>query len=90
MNDFIVSKNIPLKFLIASEVATQVLIFLSISFLQYDMKLKAICPSLCLTITLKAQQSVHQLKQDLLEMKAESFGTAKYVLKVYTCDYSST
>ena len=46
------------------------------------MKLKAICPSLCLlTVTLKAQQSVHQLKQDLLEMKTEAFGTTKYVFK---------
>ena len=42
---------------------------------------KAEKPSVCLTVTPISQRCMHRLKPDLLEMKAESSGTAKYIFK---------
>ena len=41
----------------------------------------SVCPSVRLTVTPISQPCMHQLKPDLLEMKAESSGTAKYIFK---------
>ena len=42
---------------------------------------KAEKPSVRLTVTPVSQPYMHRLKPDLLEMKAESSGTAKYIFK---------
>ena len=42
---------------------------------------KAEKPSVRLTVTPISQPCMHRLKPDLLEMKAESSGTAKYIFK---------
>ena len=55
-----------------------------LSFLFYYIKLKSrlsVCPSVRLTVTPISQPCMHRLKPDLLEMKAESSGTAKYIFK---------
>ena len=46
----------------------------------YYIKLKAVCLSIRLIVTPVSQQCQHRLKRDLLEMKAESSGTSKYIL----------
>ena len=38
-------------------------------------------PSVCLTVTPISQPCLHRLKPDLLEMKAESSGTIKFIFK---------
>ena len=40
---------------------------------------KAEKPSVCLTVTPVSQSCQHRWKRDLLEMKAESSGTSKYI-----------
>ena len=42
---------------------------------------KAEKPSVCLTVTPISQPCLHRLKPDLLEMKAESSGTIKFIFK---------
>ena len=60
-------------------------ILISKSFRMVNLLYKAEKPSVCLsvrlTVTLISQPCMHRLKPDLLEMKAESSGTAKYIFK---------
>ena len=55
---------------------------LAIQLSFYYIKLKSrlsVRPSVCLTITPISQPCLQRLKQDLLEMKAESSGTSEYI-----------
>ena len=64
----------------AGTLASLLLYKASIFYLLY----KAEKPSVCLsvrTVTPISQPCMHRLKPDLLEMKAESSGTAKYIFK---------
>ena len=47
----------------------------------YYIKLKAVCLSVCLTVKPISQPCLQLLKWGLLEMKAESSGTSKYIYK---------
>ena len=51
-----------------------------VHLLVYYIKLKSHL-SICLTVTPISQPCLHGLKTDLLEMKAESSGTTRYVFK---------
>ena len=50
-------------------------------YLLYEAEKPYVCLSVHLTITPISQPCQHGLKRDLLEMKAESSGTTKYVFK---------
>ena len=51
------------------------------SLLLYKAEKPSVRLSVCLTVTPISQPCMHPLKPDLLEMKAESSGTAKYIFK---------
>ena len=47
--------------------------------LLYKAEKPSVRPSVCLTVMPISQSCMHRLKPDLLEMKAESSGTTKYI-----------
>ena len=49
--------------------------------LLYKAEKPSVRLSVCLTVTPISQPCMHRLKPDLLDMKAESSGTTKYVFK---------
>ena len=51
------------------------------SLLLYKAEKPSVCLSVRLTVMPISQPCMHRLKPDLLEMKAESSGTAKYIFK---------
>ena len=53
----------------------------TLASLLYKTEKPSVCLSVRLTVTPISQPCMHQLKPDLLEMKAESSGTAKYIFK---------
>ena len=53
----------------------------TLASLLYKAEKPSVCLSVRLTVTPISQPCMHRLKPDLLEMKAESSGTAKYIFK---------
>ena len=53
----------------------------TLASLLYKAEKPSVCLSVRLTVTPISQRCMHRLKPDLLEMKAESSGTAKYIFK---------
>ena len=53
----------------------------TLASLLYKAEKPSVRPSVRLTVTPISQPCMHRLKPDLLEMKAESSGTAKYIFK---------
>ena len=53
----------------------------TLASLLYKVEKPSVCLSVRLTVTPISQLCMHRLKPDLLEMKAESSGTAKYIFK---------
>ena len=53
----------------------------TLASLLYKAEKPSVCLSVRLTVTPVSQPCMHRLKPDLLKMKAESSGTAKYIFK---------
>ena len=51
----------------------------TLASLLYKAEKPSVCPSVRLTVTPVSQQCQHRSKPYLLEMKAESSGTSKYI-----------
>ena len=62
---------------------------MTVNFSHYAVRLKShLFVSLHIFCHVKSSAMPVLIEMSLSEMKAVSFGTTEYILKVYTCDYS--